>query len=196
MRTLSHEGKPGMKQPRARQKERTRQALLASARKLVEGGETPAIARVAEHAGVSLATAYRYYSDPLLLLSDAFAGQWPELPSIVERLGSLRDAAARARAAAEAMARHVLAHEPLVRTVLRLANDSTEAGKGFRFLLIDRVLEVAPGDARALRSLRLGLAALVSAEAVLALKDTHECGDEEIVETLGWAAARLVGPKR
>jgi len=44
--------------------------------------------------------------------------------------------------------------------------------------------------------LRLGLAALVSAEAVLALKDTHEREDEELVTTLGWAAARLAGAMR
>src|ERR1700712_4614642 len=101
MRNISHKGKPEVKQPRVKQKERTRQALLASARQLVERGQSPALARVAEHAGVSLATAYRYYSDTLLLLSDAFSAQWPELPRIVERLGGLRDAAARARAASE-----------------------------------------------------------------------------------------------
>lgn len=192
MRNVSHKDKPKVKQPRVQQKERTRQALLESARQLVQRGESPALARVAEHAGVSLATAYRYYSDTLLLLSDAFSAQWPELPSIVERLGGLRHAAARARAAAEAMARHVLANEPFVRTALQLAHASKAAGTTFRFLLIDRVLEVASGDARALRSLRLGLAALVSAEAVIALKDTHECDDEELVAALGWAAERLV----
>lgn len=193
MRDSSHKGKPRVKQPRLQQKERTRQALLESARQLVDvGEEAPTIARVAAHAGVSQATAYRYYSDTLLLLRDAFSGQWPELPAMVEQLGTLRDAGSRARAAAEAMARHVLAREPFVRTVLRLALESGEnARPAFRFLLIDRVLEVATGDAAEKRALRLGLATLISAEAVFALKDTRECDDEELVATLGWAAERL-----
>ena len=183
-----------MKQPRLQQKERTRQALLASARQLVDAGEeAPTIARVAEHAELSLATAYRYYSDTLLLLRDAFSDQWPELPALVEHLGTLRDAGSRARRAAEAMARHVLAKEPFVRAVVRLAQASGEnARPAFRFLLIDRVLEVAKGDAAEKRALRLGLATLISAEAVFALKDTRECDDEELVTTLGWAAERLV----
>jgi len=48
--------------PRANQKARTRAAIVEAARRLHDGnGEAPTVARAAEAAGVSRATAYRYF---------------------------------------------------------------------------------------------------------------------------------------
>lgn len=56
---------------RTNQKRRTRRALIEAALALCEGGRTPTFAEVAEHAMVSRATAYRYYSSVEALISDA-----------------------------------------------------------------------------------------------------------------------------
>lgn len=50
------------KHERVNQKRRTRAELLRAARELVEKGNYPSVAEVADHAGISRATAYRYFS--------------------------------------------------------------------------------------------------------------------------------------
>lgn len=56
---------------RTSQKERTRGALLAAARRLVDLGEPVTVNAVADAARVSRATAYRYFSDPDVLTLEA-----------------------------------------------------------------------------------------------------------------------------
>ena len=56
---------------RVNQKQRTRAALLAAARSLVEAGGLPTLQEIADRASVSRATAYRYYSDTEVLLMEA-----------------------------------------------------------------------------------------------------------------------------
>lgn len=50
---------------------RTQQRLLAAARQMTAAGEEVSVAKAAQRAGISTATAYRYYSDVPTLLSDA-----------------------------------------------------------------------------------------------------------------------------
>lgn len=56
---------------RLAQKNRTRAALLSSARRLMADGEELTLARVAEESGISRATVYRYFSDPGPLAAEA-----------------------------------------------------------------------------------------------------------------------------
>ncbi|WP_181164566.1 TetR/AcrR family transcriptional regulator [Amaricoccus solimangrovi] len=53
------------------QKRRTRAAILAGARDLMERGEPVTVAQAAKVAGVSKATAYRYFTDPATLTAEA-----------------------------------------------------------------------------------------------------------------------------
>jgi AcrR family transcriptional regulator len=53
------------------QKSRTRETLLAAARSLLAEKATLTIPAVAEAAGISRATAYRYFSDPSVLAAEA-----------------------------------------------------------------------------------------------------------------------------
>ena len=53
---------------RTRQKQRTRESLIAAARMLVEEGATPTVEDVAERAGISRTTAYRYFPNQRTLL--------------------------------------------------------------------------------------------------------------------------------
>jgi len=47
---------------RTRQKQRTRDHLIAAARELIKAGDTPRVEEVAEAAGISRPTAYRYFA--------------------------------------------------------------------------------------------------------------------------------------
>lgn len=50
---------------------RTREAILSGARALIARGEAPTVANAAAEAGVSKATAYRYFSDPAVMVAEA-----------------------------------------------------------------------------------------------------------------------------
>ena len=56
---------------RARQKQRTRDALVAAVRSLVTDGSVPTIDAVAERSGISRTTAYRYFPNQTSLLTVA-----------------------------------------------------------------------------------------------------------------------------
>src|ERR687883_1696561 len=58
-------------QGRINQKRRTREAILAAAVELVEQGQSPTVAEVADAALVSRATAYRYFPTQEYLLFEA-----------------------------------------------------------------------------------------------------------------------------
>src|SRR5260370_21191062 len=53
---------------RARQKQRTRAALVAAARELVAQGQTPTVDDAASKASISRTTAYRYFPNQRALL--------------------------------------------------------------------------------------------------------------------------------
>jgi AcrR family transcriptional regulator len=57
---------------RTRQKQRTRDQLLAAAWQLMESGDTPRVEDAAEAAGISRTTAYRYFASQAELLAAAF----------------------------------------------------------------------------------------------------------------------------
>src|SRR4051794_7469631 len=57
---------------RIRQKQRTREHLVQAARKLIASGDTPRVEDVAEAAGISRTTAYRYFPSQTELLAAAF----------------------------------------------------------------------------------------------------------------------------
>jgi len=66
--------------PRENQKLRTRQALLDAAADLLAEGATPQVAEVAKRAGISRATAYRYFPSQDALLLEAVVGVWAKTP--------------------------------------------------------------------------------------------------------------------
>jgi AcrR family transcriptional regulator len=57
---------------RRRQKQRTRDQLIAAARELITAGDTPSVEDVAEAAGISRPTAYRYFASKTELLAAAY----------------------------------------------------------------------------------------------------------------------------
>ena len=63
---------PYLETGRARQKQRTRDQLIATARELMTSGDTPRVEEVAEAAGISRTTAYRYFTSQAELLAAAY----------------------------------------------------------------------------------------------------------------------------
>lgn len=57
---------------RSSQKQRTREHLIAAARRLIESGDTPRVEDVARESGISRTTAYRYFATQAELLAVAF----------------------------------------------------------------------------------------------------------------------------
>lgn len=59
------------KRDRTAQKSRTREAILGATRDLMSEGLAVTVIAAADRAGVSKATAYRYFSDPAVLVAEA-----------------------------------------------------------------------------------------------------------------------------
>jgi AcrR family transcriptional regulator len=193
---------------RVRQKERTRRVLIEAARQLFAEGVAPTVAASAQRATISEATAYRYYNSTRSLLKDILVVSGPDLKKVIEDLRALPSIEGRAKHAAEAMARTVLTNEAQVRAVMALSYSSGLSGEidspaelrpAFRIPLIDAVLDRIPTriGKKKMKRLRLALSVLISAEAVLSLKDLGGYTDQEIISTLGrsayiLAAAELV----
>src|SRR5262245_13447201 len=103
---------------RTAQKARTRTALLDVTRDLLARGRTPTVEEAAETAGISRATAYRYFPNQRALLVAAH----PEIET-TSLLGDdpPADAEARLERTTRELVRMTLANEPELRTMLRLS---------------------------------------------------------------------------
>ncbi|RZT17667.1 TetR family transcriptional regulator [Kribbella sp. VKM Ac-2569] len=104
---------------RTRQKQRTRNDLIAAARELItEGGSAPTVEEAAAAASISRTTAYRYFRSQAELL--AAAHPEVELTSLLPA-DSGDDPETRLVAVAAAFVKIVLEFEPQQRTMLRLS---------------------------------------------------------------------------
>ena len=110
---------------RISQKARTRDALIAAARRLLAKGVTPTIEEAAVEASVGRTTAYRYFPNSRALL----AATYPEI-EMHSLLGAdaPEDPLARLEIMAESLTRQILEHEPELRAQLRLALEGEPAG--------------------------------------------------------------------
>lgn len=169
---------PMLQGGRQRQKRRTRAALLDAANRLVAAGTAPSIEAVAQEAGVSRATAYRYYGSADALVVDAFYER--SLPAIEEVFREVaHDPVARVLAVETAVHTLLLRDEVAMRVIVRNGIDAAlrkpggEVRSARRLALLDAAL--APWAAqlgrRRLRRLRNALATVIGTEALLALRD-------------------------
>jgi len=189
---------------RRAQKSRTREALLAAARRLIERGAPVTVPATAAEAGISKATAYRYFSDASVLAAEAglalAARPYEEI--VAEAVG----ARARTRAVALHFFDLALAHEAAFRRFLARSLDAWSADYGapprgarrpemFRRALAGE--RVRLGEAR-LERLVAALTAASGAEAMIALRDvagtTPEAGRAAVAETVEALLDRHLGP--
>ena len=136
---------------RINQKRRTRAALVSAAVELVDAGQVPTIPEVADHAGISRATAYRYFSSQEGLLIEAVLEQaLPEIEEVVSGWSAADDVEARIGQLVEVVLRTVVEHETTFRAMLgaSLQLDSTEdpARGGRRLRWIREAIAPAAGE--------------------------------------------------
>jgi len=180
---------------RTRQKARTRAALLEATRELLAQGRSPNVEEAAEAAGVSRATAYRYFPNQRALLVAAH----PEIEATA-LLGedAPTDPQERLDRTIRELIRLTIDTEPELRTMLRL---SLEPGPKDELLLrqgraIGWIEEsLAPLRDRlarsTLRRLVLAIRSACGIEALVWLTDVAGLSRDEAVEMMLWSARRL-----
>jgi AcrR family transcriptional regulator len=188
---------------RVNQKRRTRAALVEAAQRLLERGQTPTVADVADEALVSRATAYRYFpSHEHLLLEVVLERSIDEINRTVDAAAGSGDAAARLRGLVSAIQDEIAANETGFRSLVQLsiaqspsAQPRVASIRGERRLhWIEQALEPIAGelDQGSRRRLANALALCVGAEAFVVLHDLCGLEPAEAEETLRWAALAML----
>ena len=183
---------------RTRQKARTREAVIAAARAQMAVGTTPTVEQAADAAGVSRATAYRYFPNQRTMLVAAY-------PEIAARslLGAdpPDDVAARLDRVVDEVTRMLIDKEPELRTMLRLSLEADEDQRQNLLLRQGRVigwLEEALQPLRRsvskaeLRRLVYAIRCAVGIEALVWLSDVAGLSRREAVEVMRWSASGLL----
>lgn len=191
---------------RANQKARTRAAIVEAAERLRdEAGATPTVAEAAAGAGVSRATAYRYFpTQEALEIEVAEIG--PDVVATEDVLARLStdDVAERLQTLLDAFNPTVLANEEHFRRALWVYQDtwlrSRRTGdddgpalrEGRRMRWLERVLEPLDLPQEEKQRLQAALALTLGVDSVVVLKDVCRLEDDEALEVLGWVAAAIL----
>jgi AcrR family transcriptional regulator len=189
---------PYLHKGRTNQKARTRDALIAAARRLLARGVTPTLEEAAAEASIGRTTAYRYFPNSRALL----AATYPEI-EIRSLLGAdpPEDPLARLEIMAESFTRQILEYEPALRAQLRLALEGEPAGDESLLLRRGRRIKwvkdaLSPLEGRMpegeLRRLVLGIGATLGIEALVWLTDMGGLTREEAVEVMRSNARTLL----
>jgi len=159
---------------RTNQKQRTRDALLDGARRLMGRGEPVTVTAAAAEHGISRATAYRYFSDAQALTLEAgLATLVPPYEVVIEGTTDLRT---RLAAITGAMIRLTLENETAFRQYLShavTAPDGTRTRGARRVAYIKRALSELPHDLSVAgqADLLASLSAVAGVEGLVALTD-------------------------
>lgn len=183
---------------RARQKQRTRDALVAAARELVTSGVTPTVEDAAVGAGISRTAAYRYFPNRRALLLAAH----PETgASSLLEVDHSEDPAARLDAVVRAFTQLTVETEPQLRTMLRLSLEADPAERralplrqGRAIGWIREALEPLGGrlSEEELSRLVLAIRSAVGIEALVWLTDVGQLTSDEAVHLMSWSAGALL----
>lgn len=193
---MAGQEKSSKKSPHERksQKNRTRKALIAAAGELIRAGTCPTVGNAAETAGISRATAYRYFPNQEMLVSEV---------ALFEVGGPLSPAAESDLPVPEAVGRFVRRvgdwsydHEQPLRTLLRLSLDPDRGVRrpGYRLEWITEMLSPAQSriDAKTYRVLANALTLLMGIDPVVVMTDIAGVSRQEALDTLEWCGKTLV----
>jgi len=189
------------------QKRRTRAAIVAAARAILDRGETPTIALVADEALMTRTTVYRYFpTQESLLLELSITVSLAEVDDLLARPVDGSSPHDRLLELVEVFNRYVAANEPLMRTAQRhyldtwlaaeRAGEHTEQlREGRRLHWIAAILEPLRGTMPDvdLRRLEMALCLVLGAEAFTVLRDVCHLDADEAVGVTTWAAGALLG---
>lgn len=182
---------------RTQQKGRTREALLAAARALMEQGIVPTIEQTAAAASVSRPTAYRYFRNRRDLLKAAH----PEVsaPSLLVENASA-DPTERLERVATTITRMVVQNEMVLRAMWRASLEGTEDGDelvmrtGRRIVWVGDALAPLKGrlKPKTFRNLVLRIAAVLGIESLVWLTDVARVSREEAVVLMRQSAMEIL----
>ena len=181
---------------RTGQKARTQNALLDAVRELLATGRTPTVEEAAEHAGISRATAYRYFPNQRALLVAAH----PEVESkTLLDDAAPADPADRLERTIRELVRLIIDTEPQQRATLRLAlepdsDDRLLLRQGRAIAWIEEAL--APlreqlSEAE-LRRLALAIRSACGIEALVWLTDVAGLSRKDAAEVMQFSAQTLL----
>ncbi|HEX7122808.1 MAG TPA: TetR/AcrR family transcriptional regulator [Gemmatimonadaceae bacterium] len=190
--------------PRSGPRERTLRLLREAAQELLRTGRPLTVPAVAELAGVSRATAYRYFptNDAVVLhatmsLADDPLHDADWAPPTANSSGELID---RAADLVRATAAWAFDHATELRTMLRLSlaperatqrprRGLTNRGRWIEALLKDLPSHVSPA---ARRRLAAALTPLFGSDAIVWTADIAELSRDEAIDVLAWMAQALI----
>jgi AcrR family transcriptional regulator len=170
---------------RTNQKQRTRTAIVDTARELIKSGDDITMAAVANRALVSEATAYRYFPDLVTLLAEALVGVRPSPEVAMAPVADSDDPVERVAFATEILLRDALVHQGAVRAMISASITRPEMAANRpaqRFGLIDVAL--AGLDEHLTAQLRRDLAVVMSAEALYILTDLCGLSPEDAIASV------------
>jgi AcrR family transcriptional regulator len=183
---------------RIRQKQRTRDALVAAARELVASGVTPTVEQAAAAADVSRPTAYRYFPSQRALLAAAH----PETAtSSLLPADPPADVADRLAAVLDAFTALIVETEDQQRTMLRLSLEADPAERAALPLRQGRAIAwieeaLAPlrdqFPQRTVHQLAVAIRSAVGIEALSWLTDVAKLPRDEAVRLMKWSAQSLL----
>jgi len=172
--------------------------MVAAARDLLAAGEMPTVEQAADAAGVSRATAYRYFPNQ----RDMLVAAHPEIEAR-SLLGTdpPDDVGARLDCAVDELTRMLIKNEPVLRTMLRLSLES-EGSHRERLLLrqgraigwLEDALQPLRGSIpRAdVRRLVYAIRCVVGVEALVWLCDVAGLSRNDAVKLMRWSARGLL----
>ncbi|MDQ3714621.1 MAG: TetR/AcrR family transcriptional regulator [Actinomycetota bacterium] len=183
---------------RTEQKQRTREALVVAARRLVASGVSPTVEDTANAAGISRTTAYRYFPSQrsLLVAAHPETGARSMLPA-----DAPPETAARLAAVIGEFTSMLLQTEAQQRTMLRLSLEADEAGRAGLPLRQGRAIgwiaeALAPLHDQLpepeIHQLVLAIRSAVGVEALAWLTDVAGLFRDEAVALMSWSAQALL----
>jgi AcrR family transcriptional regulator len=197
-------GAPAPEGGRVAQKQRTRSELLRAARTLQSAGRVPTVADVADAAGISRTTAYRYFPTQEVLLAEATAD--PLIDAVRDAIASAEgeaDIVKRVDAVFAALAPLMIRHEPELRTLAKIAFERSleETHQRHLPLLSGRWINAWDGILEPVRR-RLpppryavmvrALGTLLSAESINVLRDACDFDDRAAAAAIRSSARAMV----
>ena len=188
---------------RVNQKLRTRDALVSVAAELIRRGEAFSVPDVADRAGVSRPTAYRYFSTPELLRAQAtlFAAGRIETSALDQVAGGSASPQNKLDALIVGSDKMIAAHETEFRSLLRLSLETPSRDTGsrprrpqFRREWLSAALAELRDDLGGKRFQRLiaALSLMCGIESVIVLCDVLQMTPQQATETKRWAARLLL----
>ena len=183
---------------RIKQKQRTRDALVAAAQNLVASGVTPTVEQTATAAGVSRAVGYRYFPNQRALLVAAHpeTGATSLLPA-----DPPADPAERLAHVVEAFTGLIVRTESQQRTMLRLSLNDDTAGQaklplrqGRAIAWIEEALNPLRGELsdQQLHHLVLAIRSAIGIEALAWQTDVAHLTRDQAVALMSWSAQALL----